>query len=129
MPRQGSPLGQTRSHADLSRQCDACHSAPWEAEGMSSRCLACHIQIEADLKDPGKLHGALVKSTASANCRDCHTEHKGSDAMLTRVDIQNFPHEVTGYSLKAHARQADGQAFTCDACHGQKLRSGRSCPV
>ena len=41
--------------------------------------------------------------------------------MLTRVDIQNFPHEVTGYSLKAHARQADGQPFTCDACHGQKF--------
>ena len=55
----GEALGGVRSHAETGGRCAACHTAPWAADTLADRCLACHIPIAAELDDPLSLHGAL----------------------------------------------------------------------
>jgi hypothetical protein len=117
----GAVLGGVDSHQALGGNCAACHTAPWDPQMMSSRCLECHTNIQADLNNPASLHGALIDDPAFVNCRECHTEHHGPLASLTNVQVVNFPHDRTGYSLLAHASHADGSSFTCGDCHGERL--------
>lgn len=114
-------LGGVRSHAEVGGLCSACHTAPWGSETMSDRCLACHEAIRRQLEDPESLHGALASSGSALPCYACHGEHQGPDASLTRVDIETFPHQATGFSLEGHGQRADGSEFGCADCHGQDL--------
>jgi hypothetical protein len=113
---KGAPLGGYSSHAETAGKCENCHTAPWDTTGMTVRCLQCHEQIMIELADPKTLHGELVKDPAQVNCLDCHTEHHGPEASLTRLDIHDFPHEVTGFALTAH-RKMGGVEFQCKNCH------------
>jgi hypothetical protein len=115
--KAGQPLGGASSHADLADKCDACHTAPWDSTRMADRCLACHTKIQGDLTNLKTLHGALVQRSTGDNCLNCHTEHHGPQAFLTRLDIANFPHEVTGFWLQGHAKFSNGRPFTCAGCH------------
>jgi hypothetical protein len=105
------------SHADLA--CSDCHSPFWGAESMADRCLACHVGIQQELLQPGSLHGRLPSADA---CRECHTEHRGPQASLTRIDAVTFPHDSLGYSLQAHKVLHNGSPFDCESCHEQSLR-------
>jgi hypothetical protein len=115
------PLGGVHSHAETGGRCSACHVAPWSNETMSDRCMVCHTDVVAQLRDPTSLHGALARSGEVQTCASCHPEHQGNDAPLTALDPDTFPHEVTGYSLEAHRQTADGSAFACTDCHGDDL--------
>jgi hypothetical protein len=117
----GQPLGGVASHEALGGRCGACHAAPWSPDSMTTRCLACHAGVESELADPASMHGGLVDRAAPLDCRACHTEHHGPRAMLTRLDVANFPHDATGFSLRAHPRHADGALFVCGDCHGSDL--------
>jgi len=114
-------LGGVRSHAELERQCSACHTAPWSPLTMSDRCLFCHTDIAAELREPDSLHANLMQDPQHAQCQDCHPEHRGPDAPLTVLDVKNFPHEATGFSLRAHQRMPNGAPFVCQDCHTQSL--------
>ena len=115
------PLGSVRSHAEVGGRCSACHPAPWGAETMSDRCLACHVEVQGQLADPASLHGALDAAGGVRPCFLCHGEHGGADAPLTRLTGDGFPHQATGFSLEGHARTAGGDDFVCADCHGQDL--------
>jgi hypothetical protein len=111
-------IGGVASHAALSTQCGSCHPAPWQSETMSNLCIACHTDVG---QDPQNFHHALVNE--KGNCRDCHTDHHGAAASLTKMDLRYFPHEKIGYSLKVHQKTANGSAFACFDCHGDKTSS------
>jgi hypothetical protein len=111
----GLMLGGVASHAELSRECAACHVPPWSHETMAERCLGCHIDVQRELPDTTSLHGML---SGAAECRSCHTEHRGTLASLTRMEGGEFPHGRFGFSLAAHRITAAGQPFTCASCHG-----------
>lgn len=113
-------LGDVRSHADLAARCDACHAPAWGEARMGDRCLECHTEVAAELADPAQLHFGLADP---GNCRQCHTEHHGAMADLTRADMRGFPHDRVGFSLRAHAMLGDGGAFVCRDCHGDSVRS------
>jgi hypothetical protein len=113
---KGPPLGGYNSHAETAGKCENCHTAPWDTTDMTVRCLQCHEQIMTELADPKTLHGELVKDAAKVNCLDCHTEHHGPEASLSRLDIHDFPHEVTGFALTAH-RKMNKVEFQCKDCH------------
>lgn len=113
--KSDQPLGGVRSHADLATKCAACHPAPWQLATMSDRCIVCHIDV---LADPKNFHRII--STSANNCRDCHTDHHGPAQSLTSMDMSKFPHDKVGYSLKGHAKTANGSAFACADCHGTK---------
>jgi hypothetical protein len=109
------PVGGVSSHADLAGRCEACHASVGSAEGMGSLCLACHTDVAETIASKTGLHGRLAATTA--NCRDCHTEHRGSTAALTLADPGVFPHEQTGYSLVAHQQASTSGALSCRDCH------------
>ncbi len=116
-------LGSVRSHAQTAGNCAACHVPPFSASSMDARCQACHTDIPAQLANPHSLHGILVADKAHFNCRDCHTDHQGSAASLTSLAITNFPHQLLGFSIQAHQKNADGTSFTCAKCHPNGLTS------
>jgi hypothetical protein len=113
--RQQVALGGIAAHAELSRDCGACHVPPWSGETMAERCLGCHVDIQRERSDTTALHGMLADVTP---CRACHTEHRGPAGNLTRPGGRAFPHEGFGFSLAAHLRTAEGRPFTCASCHG-----------
>lgn len=92
---------------------------------MSSRCLDCHTEVQAQLDAHGPLHGLLAKGM---ECRACHTEHKGAHAQLT--DFSLFDHDCTGFKLTGKHRAVacaschtgvsyKGVAHSCQACHAE----------
>jgi hypothetical protein len=103
------------SHADLAGRCEACHASIGSAAGMGSLCLACHTDVAATIAGKTGLHGRLAATTS--NCRDCHTEHRGSTASVTLADPKVFPHEETGYSLVAHQHASASGGLSCRDCH------------
>jgi hypothetical protein len=110
-------LGGVTSHSQIGRECKACHTAPWEPETMADRCIVCHTNIAGQMRDPETVHGALFQNDPALACRDCHREHRGTDAPLTVMKDVPFPHEVVGFSLSGHQLMAAGEPFACDDCH------------
>ena len=111
----GTAIGGVASHAELARQCARCHAPPLRAERMADRCLACHVEVRAELADTAKLHGILPDGGA---CLKCHVEHRGPAAVLTDFSGEGFAHERLGFSLARHRELVGGGAFTCSSCHG-----------
>ncbi len=88
------PLEGATSHADLGARCDACHPAVLSSERMGDRCLVCHAQVRQDIQSESGLHARLLATTA--NCRDCHTDHRGLAASLTLAEPRVFPPRADG---------------------------------
>ncbi len=121
--KAGITLGGVTSHAALGGNCAACHSSPWNSRGMAASCLSCHTDIQAELKNPSTLHGAMPDGAA---CLSCHTEHKGATANITKTDLtSSFPHELLGFSLAAHKKTTGGAEFACADCHIALTQSPR----
>ena len=112
------PLGGVLSHAETGGRCSACHTAVWESETMSDRCLVCHQGL---ITNPEDFHKAMLAQSQTSACHECHTEHRGEHASLTVMDLSSFPHEAAGYSLKGHQKTFSGEDFTCSDCHGEQI--------
>ena len=119
----GQTLGGVRAHAETGSRCSACHAPFWGSETMADRCVLCHTDIAAQLRDPNSLHAVVMSSGDKQPCYVCHPEHRGSDGQLTMLDPDTFPHQATGYSLQGHQRTADDSPFDCAGCHGENLAS------
>ncbi|MGD8603806.1 MAG: cytochrome c3 family protein, partial [Anaerolineales bacterium] len=107
-------VGGVSSHAQLSQDCGACHPAFLSDTVMGDRCLACHTQTGRELDDPASFHFGFANP---ANCRQCHTDHNGPEASLTRDEFVGFPHERSGFFLDAHPLISQGGSFMCGECH------------
>ena len=110
-------LGGVASHAEIGKDCKACHTAPWELEKMADRCAVCHAEIASEMQSVATMHGKMLHNNPNLNCRHCHPEHRGADAQLTELNGALFPHEAVGYSLDGHQNTTAGIPFTCDDCH------------
>ena len=113
-------LGGVRSHAELAQRCSSCHVPAWGGERMGDRCLDCHGDVRAEMEERASLHFGFAHS---GNCRDCHTEHQGPEASLTRADMTGFPHDQVGFSLRTHPPAGEGGTFLCTDCHHVSLQS------
>lgn len=116
----GKTLGGVSSHAQIT-ECSACHVAPIGAEKMADRCATCHTDIAAQMFDVAKLHGAINKLSSTLSCRECHPDHRGASASLTEMGNNTFPHQVLGFSLKAHQLTVKNEPFACEDCHQQDI--------
>jgi Cytochrome c7 and related cytochrome c/Class III cytochrome C family len=108
-------------HAKIEADCGQCHQA-LRTEAQAALCLTCHKAIAADRGDRRGFHGNLP-AAREHDCRDCHTEHKGRDADIVRLDRDAFDHRLSDFPLKAaHAQLA------CARCHlqGQPYRDAPS---
>lgn len=119
--KSGAVLGGVSSHAQLSRNCGACHSAPWSSQTMADKCLACHTEVTAQIQSRSGTHGRLLGAQTSPTCRGCHTDHLGAKGSQTVLNPAVFPHALTGYSLAGHRRTAAGARVTCVQCHPDGL--------
>jgi hypothetical protein len=113
----GEALGGAASHAELQGKCSACHAFFWQSATMADRCVECHADVAAQLKDPSTLHGSQMTKNPAMQCRSCHPEHHGAHAPLTDLSKADIQHDVFGYSLNAHQIQTDGSPFACKTCH------------
>ncbi len=107
------PLGGVASHAEIS-DCAQCHPLPWSGQTAAARCQVCHTDLT---QDPTNFHNLITAPGQLVSCLQCHTDHRGPAAALTKMDSQSFPHDKLGYSLRAHAKMNDGSAFQCSGCH------------
>ncbi|HLO30987.1 MAG TPA: cytochrome c3 family protein, partial [Anaerolineales bacterium] len=116
-------LGGVTSHAETGGDCQACHTAPWEAATMADRCTVCHSDIAAQMRNVATMHGTLLHDDPRLGCRHCHPEHRGATAQLTVMEDASFPHEVVGFSLKGHQLTAARKPFICKDCHQGDIRT------
>lgn len=114
-------LGGVSSHSEIQGNCGPCHTPPWGVETMDDRCKACHVSIEGQLLDDSSLHSILFEDTISLTCKECHPDHRGADASLTRLETDRFPHDAVGYSLTVHQTLSNGDPFTCADCHTSEI--------
>jgi hypothetical protein len=106
-------LGGVKTHADI-QDCAQCHPAPFSGQTVADRCLVCHTDLKTD---PHNFHNIMVAEGEKSGCTSCHTDHRGSNASLTLLDPNSFPHDKIGFSLKAHPKLANGAPFQCAGCH------------
>lgn len=113
----GREIGGVVSHADLEKECAACHPAFWQNEVMTDRCLDCHQDIISQLSEPTSLHRAVLAGFERLDCRDCHTDHGGSEASMTNYLADDFKHELVGFSLTGHRQIQWERELVCKDCH------------
>ncbi|MEK6579568.1 MAG: cytochrome c3 family protein, partial [Bdellovibrionota bacterium] len=107
-----------RGHDDLEKKdCLKCHDM---GKGVpDSKCMDCHKDIGAQVKEKKSFHGLHKKS-----CSECHADHKGRDFDTVKIDQKKFDHKETGFSLTGKHADID-----CAKCHVEKrkknvIRSG-----
>ncbi len=94
-------------HAKTEHECGKCH-ARGERAAQPALCLDCHKPVAADVKSGQGYHGRLKDKT----CRSCHTEHKGREAKIVKLDTKTFDHNQTDFALKGKHLGRE-----CASCH------------
>lgn len=81
--------------------------------------MACHKEVGQDVRLRQGYHGRLK----DAECRTCHTDHKGRGAHIVVLDEKAFDHAGTDFQLQGKHRPA-----ACRDCHrpGKKHRDAPS---
>ena len=110
-----SPGDVIKGHAKLQDDCKNCH-VRGRKMSRNQLCMDCHKKVAADVKQHKGFHGRNKKVT-SAQCRTCHTEHKGRDAQIVWLDKDRFNHDLTDYRLLGKHRQV-----LCKSCHVQSKK-------
>jgi predicted CXXCH cytochrome family protein len=97
-------------HADLEEECSSCHDL-FDSAAQRRLCLDCHERIAEDLALTEGFH-SHNQTAKTAQCTECHTEHKGRDADIVGLQPELFDHDATDFPLEeVHATQS------CDSCH------------
>ena len=112
-----NPGALSKAHAKLEATCNKCHT-PFTRETQNNLCLDCHKPVNADMTSHLGFHGRN-REVEHAQCRRCHTDHKGRAETMVFLDPPLFDHEQTNFALTgAHV------GVTCQGCHfaGKKFR-------
>jgi hypothetical protein len=102
------------AHVKLENDCKQCH-VKLDRKAQDSLCMACHKEVGADVRVKSGFHGRLADTT----CRTCHTDHKGRDARVVKLDTKTFDHTKTDFKLLGKHEKVE-----CAKCHitGKKYR-------
>lgn len=97
-------------HAKVESECTECH-ARLDDTPQNTLCLDCHEDVGKDLQSKQGFHGRKA-GLADQECKSCHTDHKGRDADIVKLNKDTFDHDGTDFKLKdAHL------GLSCDSCH------------
>ena len=104
-------------HAKYEKTCESCHE-PFSKESQRRLCLDCHKDVAGDISQKAGFHGKRP-DIATAECKTCHTDHKGRSADIVQFDADTFNHAFTDFELKGGHKTAQ-----CSGCHakGEKHR-------
>ena len=97
-------------HAKLEQDCNNCHE-PFVRQSQTRLCLACHKMIASDRQNRQGFHGHHPEAS-KAECRVCHTDHKGRPFDIVQLNREIFNHAFTNFALKGAHKRA-----SCEGCH------------
>lgn len=101
--------GALSSAHDFIADCETCH-VPWRGVNEES-CIKCH-----DFDSPEALEPWLRFHEAQEHCLDCHTEHRGYGADISKVDHTLFNPDLS--CTDCHYDAHNGKfGEDCRACH------------
>lgn len=100
-----------QGHAKFEKDCDQCHSS-FKKGRQDALCLLCHEDIDKDISRKRGFHGA-IPNISITDCKYCHSEHKGREADIVRLDPDTFDHDMTEFALAG-----DHVKVACMDCHG-----------
>jgi hypothetical protein len=104
-----------QGHAKLEENCHECH-VKFDKEAQTGLCANCHKDVKADIQKHEGFHGRLSEK----ECRECHTEHRGRNANITKFDAKQFDHSKTDFPLLgAHLKR---DKVKCKDCHEAKKK-------
>jgi hypothetical protein len=99
-----------QGHAKYESDCSNCHKQ-FDKSAQSSLCKDCHKEIKKDIDEKRGYHGLMKEGK---ECKECHTEHRGRDARIAKLNTVDFDHAVTGFELKGgHLKEK----VLCKDCH------------
>jgi len=105
-----SPGTLIKGHAKFDHECSKCHDK-LHRKSQTQLCLDCHKDIRKDIQRRTGYHGRKV-SIRTQKCSSCHTDHKGRNADIIKLDKLTFDHNFTDFELRGqHTKTA------CEACH------------
>jgi hypothetical protein len=105
-----SPGELSKAHENVRQSCRSCHVA-FDKKAQTKLCRDCHKPIATQILRKSGFHGRNPQ-VRKADCKQCHSEHKGRNAAITAFDRDTFNHQFTDYPLKGkHAKVA------CASCH------------
>jgi len=97
-------------HQKYEKKCDNCHES-FNRKSQTRQCRTCHEKIDRDIKQKKGYHGR-IKKIKTIECKVCHTDHKGRDADIVKMNKQTFDHKLTDFTLKGKH-----QSIACRSCH------------
>jgi len=110
-----------QGHAKYESDCASCHK-PYDKAAQSGLCKDCHKEIAKDVNEKHGFHGLMKEEKA---CKECHTEHKGRDANISKLITTDFDHSITGFVLKGGHLNSK---VLCKDCHSP-LKKYRQAPT
>lgn len=102
-----------KGHAKYEAECSKCHVS-FEKKSQTKKCIACHKKIRKDIKTKKGFHGKS-KKIKRQECQLCHTDHKGRDADVVKLDKATFDHQFTDFPLRG-----THEIVRCEQCHKKK---------
>ncbi len=98
-------------HMKLESECSNCHKQ-FDKGAQSGLCKDCHKDIAKDINAKHGFHGLMQ---AGKECKECHTEHKGRNATIAKLEKIGFDHgKQTGFELKGGHLNSK---VLCKDCH------------
>src|SRR5437867_657216 len=58
--REGVVRGGVSSHAEVEKNCAACHVPPGSRQTMADRCLECHTNVRQEMTAGKAIHGLMT---------------------------------------------------------------------
>ena len=116
-----SPGDVADAHVKFEKTCESCHEA-FSKKSQRRLCLDCHKEIATDISGKFGFHGKRP-DVAKAECKTCHSDHKGRKFDIVQFDSETFDHAFSDFELKgAH------KTLQCNQCHaaGEKHRKAAS---
>ena len=110
------PLSKSHKSLDGTLKCASCHV--FGAGSPKLKCLACHNEIRALVRQREGYHGRVVdRAKDDQDCARCHTEHYGEDFRIYKWETskEEFDHRQTGYPLLGRH-----SGLRCEQCHNAK---------
>ena len=108
-------------HKKYESDCSSCHVL-FSKRGQDKLCLSCHKEVNKDVKNKRGFHGRN-KPIRTASCKTCHTEHKGRNADIVKLEKEIFNHNKTDFILRGKHK-----VIECGECHkkNKKYREAKS---
>jgi predicted CXXCH cytochrome family protein len=103
-----SPGVLSRVHAQLETKCSACHLA-FTPLAERPKCMACHEGVARDVREKTGFHGR-TDTVRRAQCRSCHTEHRGREHSLVDLRQAKFDHQKSDFPIGGVRFQRYGEA-------------------